>query len=228
MKPPRDRTVLVVLFVVAALLWAFAGIAEEVFENETDSFDAAIVQAVRSPSDPALVRGPEFLTEVARDFTALGGVVVLTGLVISICGFLLLSGKRRAVAAILVTTIGGALLSTGFKAVFDRPRPALVPHLSIVMTSSFPSGHATLSAVVYLTLAAMSATLLERRSLKVYVLVLAVILTLAVGVSRVAVGVHYPTDVVAGWALGSAWALLAWAVMRQLQRAGRVEQASPA
>ena len=118
-------------------------------------------------------------------------------------------------------------LSTLLKIGFDRPRPDLVPHEAIVYTASFPSGHAMLAAVVYLTLGALLARVQPRRLLKLYLLGLAILLTVAVGASRVYLGVHWPTDVVAGWAVGAAWALLCWAAALWLQRQGRVETDDP-
>jgi undecaprenyl-diphosphatase len=120
------------------------------------------------------------------------------------------------------------LLSTLLKMGFDRPRPDLVPHGALVYTASFPSGHATLSAVVYLTLGALLARVQPRLVLKLYLLGLAILLTVMVGVSRVYLGVHWPTDVLAGWAVGAAWALLCWATALWLQRRGRVEGPGPA
>jgi undecaprenyl-diphosphatase len=109
---------------------------------------------------------------------------------------------------------------------YARPRPDLVPHLSPVYTSSFPSGHSLIAAVVYLTLGSLLASVISRPMLKVYVLSVAMLLTTAVGLSRVYLGVHYPTDVLAGWLAGLVWALLCWLVARVLQRRGRVESES--
>ena len=93
----------------------------------------------------------------------------------------------------------------------------------VTSTSSFPSGHSSLSAVIYLTLAVLLSRLLERRALRVYVIGVAALLTLTIGISRVALGVHYPSDVLAGWTLGFGWALLCWTGMGVLQRRGAVE-----
>jgi undecaprenyl-diphosphatase len=136
---------------------------------------------------------------------------------------------RKAHAALFVVAAvgGGMLLSTLLKMGFDRPRPDLVPHGALVYTASFPSGHATLSAVVYLTLGALLARVQPRFVLKFYLLGLAIVLTVTVGVSRVYLGVHWPTDVLAGWALGAAWALFCWAAALWLQRRGQVEGPGP-
>ncbi len=214
---------LIALLVLVCATWGFFAVASEVLEGETQSFDERIVLAARNPADPSRVLGPPFATEAARDITALGGVVVITLITVLVAGFLLLAGKRRAFVFVVVAVSGGTALSLGLKQLYARPRPGLVPHLSEVITSSFPSGHSTLSAVVYLTLAALLSRLVAGRAQKVYLLVTAVLLTFLVGASRVVMGVHYPTDVLAGWTVGLAWALTCWAVMHFLQRRGAVE-----
>jgi undecaprenyl-diphosphatase len=92
----------------------------------------------------------------------------------------------------------------------ERPRPELVSHLVEVQTSSFPSGHATLSAVVYLTIGALLAREQKSRRTRLYVMTVAILMALLIGCSRVYLGVHWPTDVLAGWAIGSGWAMLCW------------------
>jgi undecaprenyl-diphosphatase len=115
------------------------------------------------------------------------------------------------------------MLSMAVKMGFDRPRPELVPHGSYVYTASFPSGHSMMSAVVYLTLAAMLARVQPQWRLRIYILGVAVLVTLLVGFSRVYLGVHWPSDVLAGWAVGAAWALTCWLATLLLQRRGGIE-----
>ena len=124
---------------------------------------------------------------------------------------------------VVAATLGGLLVSHLLKDLYDRPRPELVPHLVPVSTASFPSGHAMLSAVVYLTLGALLARLVDAWWVKLYVIVAALGLTGLVGLSRVYLGVHYPTDVLAGWAAGLSWAILCWLAVRYLQRHGMVD-----
>jgi undecaprenyl-diphosphatase len=119
---------------------------------------------------------------------------------------------------------GGMMLSTALKMGFERPRPDLVPHATRVYTASFPSGHAMLSATAYLTLGALLARVEKLRRIKAFFLGLAVCLTLLIGISRVYLGVHWPSDVLAGWADGAAWASLCWFAALQLQRRGQVEK----
>jgi undecaprenyl-diphosphatase len=111
-------------------------------------------------------------------------------------------------------------LTLALKNWFERPRPDIIVHELYRSTASFPSGHATMSALVYLTLAALVVRVIRDRRLKASVLAVAVLLTGLVGVTRVYLGFHWPSDVLAGWALGAAWALGFW-TMAQLGRVGR-------
>jgi undecaprenyl-diphosphatase len=135
---------------------------------------------------------------------------------------------RKGYAALFVlgSVAGGVLISQAMKWAYARPRPDLVPHGTEVFTASFPSGHSMMSAVVYLTLGALLARTQSERRVKTYVLAVAVLLTVLVGASRVYLGVHWPTDVLAGWALGGMWALICLLVMGWLQARGKVEDAS--
>jgi undecaprenyl-diphosphatase len=223
----REFAVLASLALAAAAVWGFAELAEEVFEGETHAFDEWVLLALRSATDRADPLGPGWLEEMMRDVTALGSTGILTFITLAVAGFLALERKRHAALFVLLAVGGGMLLSTGLKMGFDRPRPDLVPHGAIVYTASFPSGHSMLSAVTYLTLGALLARVQPRRLLKLYLLGLAVLLTVAVGASRVYLGVHWPTDVLAGWAVGAGWALLCWAAALWLQRRGQVESAGP-
>ncbi|MDB5297541.1 MAG: rane-associated phospholipid phosphatase [Phycisphaerales bacterium] len=222
---------LTAVLVVVAGTWTFVALAGEVKEGDTQAFDDWAIRALRAndpdpaPTGPREVPiGPRWLQEAGRDVTGLGGIMVLTLLVGAVAGYLLLVGKRHAMWLVLAATAGALLLSTGLKGLFDRPRPA-VTHFSYVYTSSFPSGHSMLSAAVYLTLGALLARLSERRLVKFYFLAVAVIVTGLVGVSRVYMGVHYPTDVLAGWTAGLVWAIACWLVARRLQDRGTIERA---
>ena len=119
-----------------------------------------------------------------------------------------------ALPDVALSVIGGTVLSFGLKLVFERPRPDLVAHLVEVQTASFPSAHAMLSATTYLTLGALLARFEDRRRLKSYVLGVAIGLTVLVGISRIYLGVHWPTDVIAGWCAGAAWAVACARVAR--------------
>lgn len=218
-----DLVVLVSVLLGAISVWAFLVIADRATAGAPGHFDERILRGLGDANNPAEPLGPHWLQEAARDVTALGSYTVLTILVVGVLGHLLMRRQYHAALLVLVATLGGALLSNLLKDVYARPRPDLVPHLTRVSTSSFPSGHAMLSAVVYLTLGALLARLSEGRWAKAYFVGAAVVLTLLVGASRVYLGVHYPTDVTAGWAAGVAWAVLCWLVARYLQHKGAVE-----
>lgn len=219
----QEAGVLAAILAVAGGLFAFARLASEVVEGDTRRFDEAVLLALRNPADLSDPLGPPWLEEMMRDLTALGGTAVLTLVTVAVAGFLILTGKRRAAATVGVAVVGGLLLSNALKWGFARPRPDLVPHGQAVYTQSFPSSHAMLSAVVYLTLGALLARTQPRRRVKLYFLAVAAILTVLVGASRVYLGVHWPTDVLAGWTLGAGWALLCWLATLWLQRHGDVE-----
>ncbi|ACJ00903.1 phosphatase PAP2 family protein [Rhodospirillum centenum] len=219
----REIVLLAAVLIAAATLLLFLEVAESVQEGETHAIDRALMLALRDPADPAVPLGPSWLHEVGRDITALGGNAVLTLVTAGSTLYLLLVRKRAAAVLLLVSVLGGMLLSTTLKLGFDRPRPDLVPHGMEVFTASFPSGHALLSAVTYLTLGTLLARLQPRRRLKAFFLGVAVLIAGMVGVSRVYLGVHWPSDVLAGWCIGAAWAMLCWTVALLLQRRGTVE-----
>ena len=218
-----DLILLLAVFAMATGLWTFLAIADRVAGGTTQHLDDRLILALRHPNDPSDPIGPAWMEEVGRDLTALGGMAVLSLTTAAVAGFLFIRRRYHAMGFLLGATVGGLALSLLLKNHFARPRPELVPHLSRVYTSSFPSGHSMLSAVVYLTLGALLARLVKGPALKVYVLSIAMLLTFLVGVSRVYMGVHYPTDVLAGWSVGLSWAILCWLVARRLQREGVVE-----
>ncbi len=219
-RPLVGRRALVALLVISACGWAFAQLADEMREGETHGFDVAVLLALRDPGDPADPLGPGWVEEFARDVTALGGTGVLVMVTLTAAGYLWLTGRRGATALALGAAASGNAVSMLLKGGFDRPRPDLVPHGAVTYTSSFPSAHAMMAAVVYLTLAVMLARVEKRRRVRVYILTVAIVLTLLVGTSRVYLGVHWPTDVLAGWAAGAGWALGCLLVAAWLQRRG--------
>ncbi|WP_353860040.1 phosphatase PAP2 family protein [Azospirillum formosense] len=219
----HELRLLVGMAVSAGLILAFALLAGEVIEGETAAFDRAVLMALRVAGDPAMPLGPPWLHNAARDVTALGSITVLSLITAVTVGFLLLQGKRGASLLVLLSVGGGMAISGLLKNQIGRERPDIVPHGDIVFTASFPSGHSLLSAVVFLTLGAMLARFVEGRRQKAYVLVVAMAVTLLVGCSRVYLGVHWPTDVLAGWCVGAGWATLCWLVALWLQRRGAVE-----
>jgi undecaprenyl-diphosphatase len=195
-------------------LLGFAWLVDEALEGGTRAFDETILLALRNPADRGDPIGPLWLEIMMRDYTALGShaVLILIG-VVALSYILFL--RKWASALLLVVSFGGGMLINGLlKQGFDRARPDLVAHLAEVHTASFPSGHAMLSATCYLTLGTLLAGVTEARRLKAYILGIAVALTVIIGMSRVYLGVHWPTDVLAGWALGAAWAIACWLALR--------------
>jgi undecaprenyl-diphosphatase len=221
----HELGVLLAVAGVAGGIWIFALIADEVVEGGTQAIDRKLLLSLRRPGDLSPL-GPPAVQESARDVTALGGVVVLGLLTLVIGGFLALDGKTRMALFVCGSVGSGLVAATILKDLFHRPRPDLVPHGAYVFTSSFPSGHSMMSAITYLTLGALLARSHERRRLKAYFMLLAVFITFIVGVSRVYLGVHWPTDVVAGWTAGAVWATLCWLVARLLQRRRTLEPAA--
>jgi undecaprenyl-diphosphatase len=210
----------------AGAVWAFVSIAGEVGEGETSAIDKRILLALRNPHDLSDPIGSRSFEEAMRDVTALGGVTVM--ILVTIVGVLAFwAHRRRWHAGVLAATVLLADASSELlKHLYGRPRPELVPHGSYVYSASFPSGHSTLSAATYLTLAMLIASLEPNRATKIMVFGLALMLMVSVGFSRVYLGVHWPSDVLAGWCLGAAWALAAWTALIRL--GGRDKVRGPA
>jgi len=206
----RELTWLAVGVAACTLLLLFVFLAGQVAEGDTLAFDTKILRALRSAANPAKPIGPEWVESMLFDLTALGGPAVLGLVVLAVVGFLLLQGRRRTAVAVMLTCFSGELLASAMKHAFNRPRPSVVPALRQVWSTSFPSGHAMESAIVYLTLGAVLMRVANRSVTKVYCLAVAVLLTAVVGVSRIWLGVHYPTDVLGGWMIGFVWASVCW------------------
>ena len=201
---------------MAAGVLIFATIAISVKQGATQDFDRRLLLAMRHPGDLSPI-GSRSVQETARDFTSLGGTAVLALVTLVTAGFLALDGKKHMALFTGASVAGGMVMSNLLKDVFQRPRPEIVPHIVYASNTSFPSGHSMLSAVTYLTLGALLARSHQRKALKAYFLVIAALLSVMVGVTRVYLGVHWPTDVLAGWTAGAVWALLCWLVAGWLQ-----------
>jgi undecaprenyl-diphosphatase len=220
----HELVVLAGLLLIVAGLWSFIALADAIRAGHTPALDDQILRALRQPDDPAVPVGPRWMAEAMRDITALGGPAVIALVVSTVAGFLILDRKLGAAALVLLATTLGFALSELLKAAFDRPRPHVVPLLTTVTSASFPSGHSMMSAVVYLTLGALLTRLVSSRWMKFYFLAVAAALSGLIGISRLYLGVHYPTDVLAGWSAGLVWAACCWLVARQLQRRGSMER----
>ncbi len=207
----------------AAGLWGFVALVDEVLEGEVHDLDSRLLLSLRNPQDASDPLGPQWVEEMMRDITAFGGTGPLAFITLAGILYLLLRRRLRTALFLFAAIAGGQLLSSLLKLGFDRPRPDLVPHGTVVYTASFPSGHAMMTAIVYLTLAALLARSESRRRIKTFLLLLAASVTLLVGVSRVYLGVHWPSDVLGGWMVGSAWAAGCWTLVVLLQRGGTLE-----
>jgi undecaprenyl-diphosphatase len=223
MRSMLEARTLIALFITVGAMLLFAEFVDRVVEGDTRAFDESVLLSLRDPNNPSNPIGPAWLQIMFRDITPLGGYAVVVLISLAVIGYLLMGGKRAAALWVLVSVGGGAVLSNLLKLAIERPRPDLVARLVEVNTASFPSGHATLAAVTYLTLGALLSRVEARRRGKIYVLIVAVALTFLIGVSRIYLGVHWPTDVLAGWCVGSAWAMLCWRIALALQRMGGVE-----
>lgn len=214
--------VLLATVILAGGLWGFGEFWEVASAATPHAFDAKLLLLFRDPADLTHPIGPFWMEESMRDITALGSATVLVLILLLVVLYLLLAGRWAAALFAFLAVAGGQYLSSLLKLGIDRPRPDLVPHLTQVYTMSFPSGHAMLSAVTYLTLGSLLARVSPGRVLKGYALFVAVAITLLVGISRIYLGVHWPSDVLAGWCAGAAWAMLCWLVARfVLSQAGR-------
>ena len=203
--------------VLAGAVSGFAHIADEMSEAETRPFDEAILHFFHPYADPTQALGPHWLDFAALDLTSLGSTPVLLLIALIVAGFLALHRRWTEMAALAFALIGAIVLSETLKDVFERDRPPAIYRSFAVLNSSFPSGHALLSAVLYPTLAAMLAGALEGRALRLYVLAVGGVLALIVGATRVYLAAHWASDVLAGWCAGAAWATLCWLGERAAQ-----------
>jgi undecaprenyl-diphosphatase len=203
--------VLAALLLMAGGALAFIELADEIEDGESLRIDRAVLLALRSLDDPAIPLGPRWLTTAMVDFTSLGSTAVLALLTVLTTGYLLVAGKMLGAWLTPISVGGAALVMSGLKELFERPRPDVVPHLVEVTSASFPSGHSMISTAAYLTLAVLIAENSARRA-GVYVTAVAVLVCVLIGSSRVYLGVHWPTDVLAGWCAGAAWAMGCWLV----------------
>jgi undecaprenyl-diphosphatase len=215
--------VLATALLLPLMLFGFVKIAEEVSEGETQQFDERVLQMLRRTDDRQLPIGPLWLVQVAQDITSLGSPTLLVCAVLLVASYLALERKRHAMWLVAFAAAGAGLISMALKNTFGRPRPGIVPHLVIVSSQSFPSGHSILTAAIYFTLGALLASVAARRGTRGYLLTVTMLIPFLVGVTRVYLGVHYPTDVLAGWCIGLAWAAACWLVAHHLQRRGVVE-----
>lgn len=221
-----ESRALLALLAGAGAVWAFLTVGGEVREGESLALDEQILLALRAPNNPHDPLGSRSVQEAMRDITALGGFTVLTLVTIVAAVAFLLQRRARHALVLVATVLTAQLGSDLLKSLYGRPRPDLVPHGVYVYSASFPSGHSMLSATVYLTLAMLIASLEPRRATKTLVFSTAALVMVAVGISRVYLAVHWPTDVLAGWCAGAVCALAGWAALWRLE-GGRVPDRGP-
>jgi len=217
----RSNVDLVMLGALAVLVigsWVFIEVADEVLEGDAEPYDEWVLRSLRVPGDPTDPVGPPWFEAIWRDLTALGSAAVLSLVTLACAGYLLIRKRYRVLVVLTVVIIGGVVLSLAMKALFDRPRPEYASQMTHVVSASFPSGHSMLSAVVYLTLSVLLARTADELRYKIYFIGLGLVVTLLVGLSRIYLGVHYPSDVLAGWSAGATWALLCWLILYFLQK----------
>lgn len=215
----REFRLLVTVLVIVAALWMFLTLAEAVRAGTIQQFDDAVLLAFRASGHPEIPRGPAWLPETMRDITSLGGGMIIALFTLAVAGYLWLRKKYQPLILLIVTVIGGGVLDFALKLIVGRGRPTVVSHFVNVDSFSFPSGHSLMSMAVYLVLAAILSPQLPDRRARVYIVAFALFLTCSIGISRVYLGVHYPSDVLGGWCIGLAWATLcsfvAWYIERR-------------
>ena len=215
---PVEPGILIGLALIAGFALALGVIVDDVTENEAGAFDRTILMALRTAGNLAKPIGPGWLQGSVTDITALGSATVLTIVTTIAVAYLVVARRYRLALVTGLAIAGGSVFEKLLKLGFDRARPDVVPHLVTVHSLSFPSGHAMLSAITYLTLGTLLARAQTKRRLSVFVFCVGLLMALAIGLSRVYLGVHFPTDVLAGWCFGSLWVTLVWLIARVYTR----------
>jgi len=223
---PQESRVLFIALGIVVGLWIFFLVASAMTAGRTQAFDERMLVGLRRPDDRAVPIGPRWLQTMALEMTALGSPVVLITIIVLVAGHLAIERRFAMMGFMLLSSFGGMIMNSVLKSVFLRPRPTVVPHLALVGSTSFPSGHSMIAAVVYLTLGALLARTTTRWRLRLYYLGAALFLTAIIGLSRMYLGVHYPSDVLAGWCAGVVWALTCELGAAYLQRRGVVRPPS--
>ncbi len=217
LRPIEPRALALVALVTAGV-WTMLHLGGEVREGETTAFDTFVVQALRAPGQPHVPIGPRWLADVMRDVTALGGttiVVLATSLAVAALCF---HRHWRRAAILTAVMVLAQSCDELLKTAYDRTRPDFAAYGAYVYAQSFPSGHSTASAALWLSLAMIAASFEPSRRRKATWFAFAGLIILGVGASRVYLGVHWPTDVIAGWMLGACWALTGWLAWRWIAR----------
>jgi undecaprenyl-diphosphatase len=213
-----DFKVFISILIIIIGTTFFIILANNVSAGNTKSFDHWAMEVFRQPDNPTQSIGNELVTSSVRDITALGSGVVIILFTLAVLGFLLFQKKYIMFYLILGATLGGGLLGFLLKEIFGRERPNLIYHLMPATSLSFPSGHSMMSMVLYLSFAALLIRIPYNRSIKIYIISIALFLSIIIGISRIYLGVHYATDVLAGWSIGLAWASFCWLFAQYLEQ----------
>lgn len=196
--------------VAAVAIGIFALIAEGVEEGFTQAFDEAVLRWFEGMRTPGL-------DKAMLEITTLGSGLVLVVIVLVASVFLWQTQHKWSVYLLLLGTLGGKLLNTILKLSYERPRPTIVESVTDVYSASFPSGHAMSSMVVYGSVAYLVGRLEAKHGLRYTTWIFAAIAIILIGISRMYLGVHYPSDVIAGFIAGIAWLGFVVASMQALQ-----------
>jgi len=189
--------------VVALLVFVFGLLAKLALDGGTRDLDDGLLHGAQ-----ALRERLPWLADVMRDLSGIGSAVTLTLVTLGACGYLMLIGRRVTAGVVAASTVCAIVVVELLKAGFGRLRPDSAFAHFTQSGLSFPSGHSSMSAVVFLTLGALLARAHARRIERVYIMAAAFLLAALIGLSRVALGVHWLTDVIGGWTFGAAWAIV--------------------
>ena len=211
-----DLRLVAELAAIGILILVFLKVAHETTQFDTDDMDEKILLALRNtPDDP--IGSPQVEAAVMH-ISALGSGAV-TGLFILIFTlYFALAGRWRYALLMLATALGTLAAMGLLKWAYGRERPTIVTQIDPPGGLSFPSGHSMISMALYLTLGMLLAQAEKKRHLKIFVIATSAVLALMIGVSRMYLGVHWPTDVLAGWTAGATWALICGLAIRRVGR----------
>ncbi len=213
--PTKNKTTSHLLLLLGASIAGFVLLAWWSGSDWGQRLDQAILRALLYTGEPTRPLGPDWLREAGRDLTALGSISVLVFMTLAVSGWLALRRRWRWVLVLLATIVPGVLLSFGLKQLFSQPRPQLIADVTQTFTSSFPSSHAMASLVVYLTLAWVIGRQPGARTVRAYLVFVALVASFVAGFSRLYLSVHWPSDVLAGWMAGLAWLALSVLLVRK-------------
>ncbi|MBY0546303.1 MAG: phosphatase PAP2 family protein [Candidatus Obscuribacterales bacterium] len=218
---PDKRSILVKSLTVGTFLIVSGLLIGLAPERIFDWLDCPALFACRTANNHAVLIGPDWSLSAARNVTALGSVLVLSTVAITITGLLMVSRLFASAAIYAAVSITSLAAMSYAKLFFSRNRPVEIPALDQVSGFSFPSGHAMMSATMYLTLLFLLEEYLTRPQ-KIYVGFALTFLVLAIGVSRIILGVHYPSDVIAGWLCGFGSAICWRGVIRSNRKSSAI------